>query len=82
MVQGAGRPGQPNSGQPSIFGNTGPSFAPTRGSADSLIRRPCTPECQRCLDKGVQVCRRTAVKQSAKAQEEEIGKLKWEDCDL
>ena len=27
MVQGAGRPGQPNSGQPSIFGNTGPSFA-------------------------------------------------------
>jgi len=27
MVQGAGRPGQPNPGQPSIFGNGGPSFA-------------------------------------------------------
>ena len=27
MVQGAGRPGQPNSGQRSIFGNGGPSFA-------------------------------------------------------
>ena len=27
MVQGAGRPGQPNIGQPSIFGNGGPSFA-------------------------------------------------------
>ena len=27
MVQGAGRPGQPNPGQQSIFGNGGPSFA-------------------------------------------------------
>ncbi|MEM8573539.1 MAG: SPOR domain-containing protein [Pseudomonadota bacterium] len=27
MVQGAGRPGQPNPGQPSIFGNGGPSVA-------------------------------------------------------
>jgi len=26
MVQGAGRPGQPNSGQRSIFGNSGPAF--------------------------------------------------------
>ena len=47
MVQGAGRPGQPNIGQRSIFGNGGPSFAQmpsftpvTRGGQQPAAPRP------------------------------------------
>lgn len=51
MVQGAGRPGQPNSGQPSIFGNGGPSFAQmpsftpvTRGAPQPAAPQPAAPQ--------------------------------------
>jgi cell division septation protein DedD len=52
MVQGAGRPGQPNTGQPSIFGNGGPSFAQmpsftpvTRGAPQAAApAQPAAPQ--------------------------------------
>lgn len=53
MVQGAGRPGQPNIGQRSIFGNGGPSFAQmpsftpvTRGGQQPAAPQPAPAQPQ------------------------------------